>query len=78
MSATGEHALTFGKALIGWFFGPLRSSDAVIEETTWAIRQLRLKKLGCETLSLFLQISKLASLSTCTMTSSCDKSMLDE
>lgn len=46
------------------FREPSKRRDAVMEETTWAIMRFRFVKLGCATLSLVLQMSKIASLST--------------
>ncbi len=43
---------------------PSKRREAVIDETTCAINRFKLVKPGCETLSLCLQISKIASLST--------------
>ena len=58
----GKENLTYGTRLVWNSFrstlrDPSKRRDAVIDETTWAIRRFRLVKLGCETPSFFLQIS---------------------
>lgn len=46
------------------FKEPVNRRETVIEETTWAIRRFKFVKLGWEIPKCFLQIAKIASLST--------------
>ena len=74
----GKRADTYGTKLV-WnsfrstFKLPSKRRDAVILETTWAINLFKLVKLGEVTFSFFLQISKMASLSTINEQSECSR-----